>query len=72
MMATITGDDARDVVDRLDELCWSCDGEGKGVDSDCAFCDGVGTMLTDAGHELIAFIARNEKRITALKERQTK
>jgi DnaJ-class molecular chaperone len=68
-MAMITGDDARDVVDKLDELCWNCGGNGKGPNGDCAYCDGVGTQLTDAGHEMIAFIVRNEKRIAAVKER---
>jgi uncharacterized metal-binding protein len=61
-MATITKEDAEDVVDKLDEICWQCGGSG----SNCQICDTVGTTLTDAGREMIAFIARNQKRIQAL------
>jgi uncharacterized metal-binding protein len=62
MMATITAEDAEDVVEQLDKICWQCGGKGSG----CQICDTVGTILTDAGREMIAFIARNQRRIKAL------
>lgn len=47
----------------LDRPCWRCGGSGQVYDYECGTCDGSGFLLSEAGTELIKFVARHQKKL---------
>ena len=67
---TFTESDLAELIQSLDQECWSCRDHGEpieprvkkeGFSGKCSICDGSGFILTDGGEVLLKFIRRHHR-----------
>lgn len=45
-----------ETIPQIEQRCPNCHGQGKINDEKCATCNGIGTVLTEAGLKLLRFL----------------
>lgn len=58
MIISLNEEDAMEMIKKLQEKCWKCDGWGNIHSQICLDCHGIGYVPTDAGEKLLKFFNR--------------